>query len=315
MGMLYRVSAWLLGLLPVDDAGRRVFDETLADWRREGRTFSGVLAVVRSVLLVSWRDFVSAPMGTMALRIVAWSVLWVVLGLVVGRYVWGDQGRGLDVVSYAPIAVVATAFFLPAAVLLSAVRLRTRVPALGLSLTLALLAVALMGWAVPAANRILWPAVLNPEVMLTRAVPATVPTGPRAAVQQVWPSIPVAYYSTNSVPELVRLIDRGPYWGWGGIRQLSFQVSFVALYVLVPFLAAVLRTWQRPARYVGFTAVLVALLYQARIEAFIAPDWILWMFVSSWVPVMMLAVLVAIGSRSADHRSSPTPTNSPPVGR
>ena len=102
--------------------------------------------------------------------------------------------------------------------------------------------------------------------------------------------------NTHSTSELVALIGRGPYTGWGGIRQLSFQASFVALCVLVPFLAAVLRTWKRPARFAGFTVALVALLYQTQIQAFIAPDWILWMFVSTWVPVMMLAGLIAIGS-------------------
>ncbi len=192
MGMLYRGCACLLGVLPVDNAGRRVFDETLADWRREGRTASGMLAVARSVLLVSWREVISAPMGTMTLRIVGWSALWVVLGLVVGRYVWGAPSGELGVGAYAAFAAVAAVFFLP---------------------------------------------------------------------------------------------------------------------------AAVLRTWQRPARYAGFTVALVVLLYQTQIEAFIAPDWILWMFVSTWVPVMMLAGLVAIGSRSADKGSSPTPTSFLLVGR
>jgi len=312
MGMLYRVSAWLLGVLPVDDAGRRVFDETLADWRREGRTPSGVLAVVRSVALVSWREIGTAPMGTMAVRIVVWSALWVTLGLVVGLYVWGDQSRGVDVAHYAPFAAVAAVFFLPAAALLSALRLRTRVPALGLSMSLALLAVVLVGWAVPAANRSNFPGVSYPEA-LTPVAPEVV--GTRAVVVQAWPPMPADFRGVHSTPELVALIGRGPYTGWGGIRQLSFQASFVALCVLVPFLAAVLRTWQRPARYVGFTVALVVLLYQTQIEAFIAPDWILWMFVSTWVPVMMLAGLVSIGSRSADQHSSPTPTSSLLVGR
>jgi len=290
MGMLYRVCACLLGVLPVDNAGRRVFDETLADWRREGRTASGMLAVVRSVMLVFRRDCVSAPMGTMARRIVAWSALWLTLGLVGGRYVWGDQGGVLDVTNYAASAVVAAVFFVPAAVLLSALRLRTRMPALGLSVSLALLAVVLVGWAAPAASRHTFVGIPFPE---TWTLVAPEVTGTRALVRHTWPSVPMGFHDTHSTPELVALIGRGPYTGWGGIRQLSVQASFVALCVLVPFLAAVLRTWRRPARYAGFSVALVALLYQTQIEGFIAPDWILWMFVSTWVPVMMLAGLLS----------------------
>jgi len=81
MPLAYRVCAALLNRLPVDPTGRRVFDETLSDWRRELRTYRGLGAVIRAVVGVAAREVASQSMCRAWFRVVLWSTAWVLLSL------------------------------------------------------------------------------------------------------------------------------------------------------------------------------------------------------------------------------------------
>src|SRR5688572_21075439 len=85
-GPLYTIAKWCLGTLPVDAAGRRVFDETLADWRNEAAQASGPLAalavparavwsVIRCVMMVSLREVRTREGAALLLRVAALSVV------------------------------------------------------------------------------------------------------------------------------------------------------------------------------------------------------------------------------------------------
>lgn len=88
-GILYRIVDWFLTVLPVDASGRRVFDETMADWRRElalatsrSRRFvvhaRSTAAVVGTLWHASSREASQALKSTLVPRLATVTAVWLV---------------------------------------------------------------------------------------------------------------------------------------------------------------------------------------------------------------------------------------------
>jgi hypothetical protein len=150
-GILYRIVEWFLTVLPVDASGRRVFDETLADWRREAeraangwrRSFVGVramFAVARSVAGVSAKEVTLIRHSGVLPRLLLWTSAYVI---VVNVIRWQLPGAWpLSTLSRAFGSVPLAAYIFPTAILLD-VGLggrHRRSPALGLSVVAVLIA-------------------------------------------------------------------------------------------------------------------------------------------------------------------------------
>jgi hypothetical protein len=170
-GVCYALVRRLLRALPVDAIGRRVFDETLADWRRELQdapslvqklriTARNGVAAGRGVLMVSLGE-VTRPEGrTLLLKVVMWSCVgllaffassWELL------YVTASNGRALY--GYDSLALLSVSWMtglMPLLVFLSAAcarRTAAASPRLGPALVMGVVMVGLLVWAVPVANQ------------------------------------------------------------------------------------------------------------------------------------------------------------------
>ncbi len=167
-GVLYTVAQQCLSLLPVDAAGRRCFDETLADWRKEAAQASGVLALVvparaiwsvfRCLMLVSLREIRSREGASVLLRLAAWSIVCMLLFIgfhwndsidLEGTRVWMGPIPGV-LLSVQIVTAMPFLAFLCAAV---GRRHRAAVPQLGPALVVSAVMFVAMGWALPAANQ------------------------------------------------------------------------------------------------------------------------------------------------------------------
>jgi hypothetical protein len=169
-GGLYKLAQWCLRSLPVDAAGRRVLDETLADWRREAATATGrrqVLVVSvragvsigRSVMSICWREIGSHEGVAPLVRLACWSIVSAVL------FVAFNWNRSVVIdgeqVAIGPAAVwlLSVSWVLALMPLLAfaaaAIGRRTpsMAPRLGPALIASLVMLAAMGWAMPAANQ------------------------------------------------------------------------------------------------------------------------------------------------------------------
>jgi len=298
MGIVYRVCEVLLARLPVDDSGRRVFAETLADWRREPRTLRGLAAVVRAVAGVSLKEVASLSMCRTWLHILAWSTAWVILGLGLSWIVTGYSG--LSIYRLAVWSVPGCAFFLPSAILLSSTNRHRRLPVLGLVLTSAVVGLALVGWIVPESNRVVFGAFVDPWAFERPQL-----TGAQQMFQAVWPPLPLDYLSGRYAHSLPGLVVDGPPSGWRGIQLISFTTAFVALSVLMPLVGAALSRSALWSRRLATVSILMFVLYQGRVADFVAPDWILWNFVAPWLPVVAItAVLIVRGTTPAEAKAS-----------
>ncbi len=288
MAIVYRLCEGLLARLPVDEHGGRVFDETLADWRREARVMRGMVAVSRALLRVSVAEVATAAMGRVVLRV----VVWMVLALSVSLYVWNAQILPPRGMVYSLVGCAA--FFMPAALLFATSgRSRTHVPTLGPAAAGSVLAVLLMVWAVPAANQTMYEAKPPRRVTPGQTQPA-VSTGIRSVARAIWPRPPIEFLSSARIPQMASEIVYSPWGGWGALQQLSFRLSFITLCLLVPFAAAALRRINSNVRrLVALWFAVTMWLYASPITAFIAPDWIFWPFVAFWIPVVPALALVA----------------------
>lgn len=170
VGILYRFVRLFLTILPVDAAGRRVFDETLADWRREASAarssprrvvagLQGLGAVARGVAHVAVREGASREGVAALARLAAWSIATVVVGMVLN---WNQSlvVRGVRVaVGPAGVALGSVAWLvalMPLLAYLSAACVRGNAPApprLGPALLMGVVMVLAMGWGLPAANQ------------------------------------------------------------------------------------------------------------------------------------------------------------------
>ena len=311
-GVFYRLVRQLLKILPVDTAGRRVFDETLADWRREAgkagsswtRAFVGVRAmfsVVRSVAGVSLKEVTGVHHSGVLPRLLLWMSAYVI---VVNVIRWQLPGAWpLSTLSRAIGSVPLVAYVFPVAMLL-AVGLggrHRRSPALGLSVVAVLIAVPLLGWGVPLANRAFYDA--NPARPVTAADKAVEEAKPRpfapgqmllwatTAVNGVVPYSPRSFVNDVTASRLVRNVLGGPAMGgWSAIQWLSFFGAYVTLCALMPVLAGVLRERTPGIRYGVMTATAGLLLYQRGIQTSFGAESVLWWFGMYWIPVAWTAL-------------------------
>lgn len=169
-GPLYGLVRWFLSMLPVEGSGRRVFDETLADWRSEAAIATGpwgavtvslraVVSVVRSVLMISWSELSSRQGLAPLLRLATWSVVCVLL------FVAFNWNRSIPVQG-GDVAIGATAVWLmsvswivalmPLLAFFSAAvgrRGASLPPRLGPAVVAGVVMLAAMGWVLPAAGQ------------------------------------------------------------------------------------------------------------------------------------------------------------------
>jgi hypothetical protein len=245
-----------------------------------------VIAVVRGVVFVAIREVLSAPMRLFACRVAGWSLVWVLASLALARYLGGAETT-VNPATLALWSVLTVAFFLPAAILLASAGRRARQATLGAALSAAVTAVVLTSWVLPATSRALFPGIWAPESGTRVPAPAQ---EARATLRATLPVMPMEFLGKQSSTQLVAQVVSGPPDGWSAIAQLSFRAAFVALCGVMPFAGLVLHRQPRVLRHIGVAAALGLVLYPSRVDALIAPEWILWMFVSSWVPVALLGV-------------------------
>ena len=295
MGIVYRMCEELLVRLPVDESGRRVFAETLADWRREPRTIRGIVAVCRAVAGVSIKEVASVSMCRTWLLILAWSTAWVVLGIGISGAItgfWGSSPSGL-----AAWSVSGYVFFLPTAILLSSTVGHRRAPVIGLVLVTAVTGLLLVGWALPAANRITFGSV-DMFALAGAGFEERAGSGAQAVFQTIWPRLSLEYISGRFAHDLPALVAAGPPNGWAAIQLASFRAAFVCLCALMPFIGSALRSRRLWSRRVAIAVTLVFVSYRGQIADFVAPDWVLWSFVAPWLPVVTIAGVLIARSQS-----------------
>jgi hypothetical protein len=294
MGVIYRVCEAFLARLPVDDRGRRVFIETLADWRREPRTLRGVAAVCRAVAGISTKELASLPMCRTWLHISAWSTAWALLGIALSRILYGWTYRpAYDLAAWSVVGVV---FFLPIAILLSSITRRRPVPVLGLVLASAVVGLLLVGWALPAANRV----TFGPVDMFTLGGLGVAESAESFGAQifhMILPRLSPEHVSGRFAHDLPGLVAAGPPNGWPAIQLISFSAAFVCLCALVPLIGAALRQRQALSRRTAITLAFLFLMYRGQIADFVAPDWVLWGFVAPWLPVVVVAAVLIVRSQ------------------
>lgn len=301
MGIIYRVCEALLHRLPVDDCASRVFAETLADWRREPQTLRGLLAVIRAVAGVTIREAVSVSMCRTWVHVLAWSTAWVVLGIGISGSITGYWGSSLS--GLATWSVSGFVFFLPTAIVLSTAVSRRHVPVLGLVLVSAVMGLLLVGWGLPAANRVTFQSV--DIVTLGAAGFGERPeSGPLAVFLTVWPRLSLEYVSGRFAHELPGLITAGPPNGWAAIQLISFSAAFVCLCALMPFIGSALRNRQVWTRRAAMALAVMFVLYRGQIADVVAPDWVLWNFVAPWLPVVVAAAYLITASSAFSATSS-----------
>jgi hypothetical protein len=305
MGSVYRVCAAMLTRLPVDERGRRVFDETLADWRREPHALRGMVAAARAVAGVSVREVASGAMGHTLLRVMAWSGGWALLGIVLSRVAYGWVRR--PVAELAAWSVIGVIFFLPTAILLSSISRRRPVPALGLVLASSVVGLLLVGWALPAANHVIFGSV--DMFMLSGSGWTERSVGDEQVFRMFLPRISTEHVSGQFAHDLPRLVAAGPPNGWPAIQLMSFSTAFVCLCALMPWIGSRLRHYTALSRRAAVAVAFLFVFYRGQIADFVAPDWVLWSFVAPWLPVAVIAAVVALdfGTSTSGLRDPGTP--------
>lgn len=250
-GPVFRLVGWFLGALPVDAAGRRCFDETLADWRSEAGNVAGVLptivigaralwSVLRCVAMVLTREVRSREGAALLMRLAAWSIFCM---LVIIGVRWNDSLQLQDSrVQLGPIpgALLSVGMVLggmPILAFLSGAIGRRRpapAPRLGPALVAGVLMFFALGWVLPVTNQAYREAVL--------------------AVQSNW--VPTRGINELSILELVDMLftDRARQAVFGLNVRLVFTVAVPAMLVM-GVTARQLGGWRRVT--VGLLSLLV----------------------------------------------------------
>jgi hypothetical protein len=322
-GPLYDVMRWFLSVLPVDEAGRRVFDETLADWRREAAKVSGsrsafvvslrsMLSAARSVARVSGREVTLIRRSGVLLRMALWTVGYLV-------FVSATRSLAPYVGTTSPVSpgyayVAMVAFFLPIALLLATGLggRRRPSPALGLGLAAAVVGMLLLGWGVPMANRAFLDA--NPaQVRYVKPVKGS-PEGLRRpwrqgeglqmATNAGWNSLmspsPLMSFSNDlTVPQLGGLIAAGPdKGGWNAILWLNFFSAYVAMCLLIPSFASALWRKRVFVRLAVIAATAALVFDDGVFYALADRNSLLLLFGVDWIPALLMAAGLVVFMRS-----------------
>lgn len=287
-GILYRIVEWFLAVLPVDASGRRVFDEILADWRREMNTartglgsmvvvLQGLGAVARGLVQVSVRESTSREGVATLARLVAWSVATVTLSIALhwnqSLAVQGDRvAIGPAAVALGSVAWLVALMPLLAYVSAACVRGNALAPPrLGPAVIMGVVMATVMGWGLPLANqtyRELVFAMFRPGEVLPPGI------GERSLGELV------GLLSTgNSARALSQLYDRlfwviavpvmlasgmttRSFMGW---RRAAGTVLPLVIFMM-PFLANVDSAYGRISNWAALLAVAVVIRRIARAE-------------------------------------------------
>ena len=289
-GPAYTLAQGCLRILPVDAAGRRVLDETLADWRREaanaaGRTQAVVVSlrasvsVARSVILICRREICSQEGIASLLRLACWSTVSVLL------FVVFNWNRTIPV-DGVPVAIGPTAVWLgsvswmlglmPLLAFASAAtgrRTASVAPRLGPALVSGLVIFGAMGWAMPAANQA-WRELLFGLSGGTGAVP---------------PGI-----NERSIIELVGLLSTAEYSSaLSGLNlRLMFTAAVPVLFVLGTTARSLSGRWRLAATVLPL--LIFAMPFLARIDTVSG-------HASSWLAVVAAVLVTRALARGAER--------------
>ena len=280
-GILYRIVEWFLTVLPVDASGRRVFDETLADWRREADAaqtsprrvavaLQGLGAVARGLAHVFVRESTSREGVAILTRLAAWSVATVTLSIALN---WNQsltvQGARVAV---GPAGVALGSFawlvaLMPLLAYVSAACVRGNAPApprLGPPLLIGAVMVVAMGWGLPAAGQ------AYRELVFAMFRPGEVlPPGLRErSLGEL-----VGFLSTGDSARALSELHHRLYWviavpvmlasgmttrclaGW---RRAAGTVLPLVIFI-VPFLARIDSAYSRLSEWVALLSVVVVI--------------------------------------------------------
>ncbi len=318
---LYAVVRWALGVLPVDKSGRRIFDETLADWRREAERSSGPLSgvvvsaramfsVLRCVTGVSLREVALIGQSGVLARVFLWTVGYLVVANLIVQLSPNIWTLTLSSRLYRQVAFLA--YFLPVAVLLAtALGSKQRpAPSLGLGLSTLLVAAALLGWGVPLTNRAFLEA--NPGTSTARSgqveiVPNPPGEGLRMASMGMWKTGPGPYLPTRlfmndlTVTQLATRIVRGPEFdGWSAIRWTSFFFAYLVACALIPVLGTLLQRSNVLVRSAILATTVLLLWTQGELATPMGEFSIMWWLGACWIPVAWIGLCVVAATRRCE---------------
>ena len=321
--MLYAFTQWWVGVLPVDAAGRRCFDETLADWRREAAKAKGsfaatvvsvraMFAVFRCAVGVSLREVRLIRRSGVLVRVFLWIggyLLTVTLMLQMT-----PVALELSLVSRAYLLVSLVGFILPVALLLATGLARTQkpVPALGVALAAALTGFTLLGWVLPAANRAFME--VNPRSYVTdsgvvHVVPYMPGEGLMLATMSEWRNTvpfwpPNIFRNDLTVRQLSAKVVAGPQrGGLEAAAGLSFFGAYVALCAIGPIMASASRRLPAIVRYALVIVTAALLFVEPWRQTSFGEFSLLWWLGKYWIPVIwMTTCLIAAARRDASLR-------------
>ena len=280
-GILYRIVEWFLTVLPVDASGRRVFDETLADWRREADAaqtspqrvvagLQGLGAVARGLAHVSVRESTSREGVAALARLAAWSVAAAMVSIALN---WNQSltVQGAQVaVGPAGVALGSVAWLvalMPLLAYVSAACVRGNAlapPRLGPAVLMGAVMVLAMGWGLPAAGqayRELVFAMFRPGEVLPpgmgerslRELVGLLSTGSSAlALSELHHRL----FWVIAVPVMLASgMTTRTFVGW---RRAAGTVLPLAIF-MVPFLANVDSAYSRISNWAALLAVVVVI--------------------------------------------------------
>lgn len=320
--VLYGVVQWWLNALPVNEPGRRAFDETLADWRKEAARASGplggvmvsakaVFAACRCVAGVSVREAALIPQSGVLTRVMFWTAGYLVVVNIVLQFSPTIGSLSTESRLYSQVALVAFSF--PIALLLGSAKggRSSRVPSLGLGGVAVLAAVILLGWGVPLASREFLeanPGTVTTAAGQTRVIPYREGEG-LAMAMAGWKTKPYApsssFFNDRTVKQLVTTIVQGPEAGWSALRWMSFFLSYVVACALIPVFSASLRNHSVVKRYTVLALTIVLVVTQGTLRSPFGEFSILWWLGAYWIPVIWMTLcLIAVTSRSHTRTAS-----------
>jgi hypothetical protein len=299
---VYAIARWVLWQLPVDAAGRRVFDETLADWRKERGALRGVCAVIRSVLMVSGRELTSGEGANGFRRLSSWSMACLIVAL---AFNWNQSvlvdgspvSVGPTVIALGSLAWVVSLLPLIAFVSMTwGHRLARPAPRLGSALALGLVMMGVMGWGLPAAFQSYRELVFALTSGLAAPVAGT----------------PAPGWNERSLVELFILVGDG--WS-GALSALNLRLFFIVAVPVMLILGATARSmagkWRLAAT--AFPLVTFGMPFLARVgAAYVTP--------ALWGSLLVATLVVGVlaekdHANRADDPGHEGPMTLPPAGR
>ena len=324
-GPLYALTQWWVSVLPVDAAGRRCFDETLADWRREAANAKGswaalivsvraLFAVLRCVAGITIREVALIRQSGVLTRVCLWTVAYLaIVTLIVQLTPDSPSILKLSAISrlYTQMAVVAS--FFPIALMLATGLggKRRPVPGLGIALVALLIGFPLLGWGLPIANRAFLDA--NPARWTFPDHPERGEEvkpwkrGDGLMMSMEWPYSATPPHSPNpfgndlTLGQLRGKVANGPdKGGWAAVAWFSFFAAYLVTCVLAPVLASVLRRRPPLVRY-GVLLITAGLLFRPYALAKLVGEYSLVMWLGGyWIPAAWMGLcLIAAARRDA----------------